>query len=171
MYLANIHEPESPFYVRPLVVNGFITKPTYAFVSNVRSIYPPIYAASFICLESNQKDEREFEIRFNYNDRHSAIFVYSSVHPNIYKEIVCDINSRYSFKYANNNVYRIPLTRMVAWNETALISAEMRENMFLTYLLLRGVCVDVFGVIFDSLYDVVVEDLSLYKCANPEEID
>lgn len=174
MYLANIYEPKSLFYVRLLGVNGYITEPTYAFVNNISSIYPPIYAASFICLESDQQDEYEFEIGFEHtdsNDRLSTHFVYTSVHPNRYKEIVCDVNLRYSFKYAHNNVYRIPLTRTVAWNETTLISANMRENLFLTYLLLRDICVDVFGVILNMLYDVVVEDLSLYVCANPEEID
>lgn len=62
------------------------------------------------------------------------------------------------------NLYRIPHTFTIAYNDTYLISASMRTNLYYLYWLLE--CKDVMRVITENLYNVVKYDYSLYICAN-----
>lgn len=74
--------------------------------------------------------------------------------------------AKFEFKQVGRGLYRIPRTLLVAWNETALIGSDMRENLLYLFFLLRDVCVDVVRVILDNLFHIVREDYSLYIQVN-----
>lgn len=65
---------------------------------------------------------------------------------------------------AKFDVYRIPRTFTIAYNDTALISASMRANLH--YLFWQFECKDIMRVITEHLFNVVKYDYSLYICAN-----
>lgn len=62
------------------------------------------------------------------------------------------------------DIYRIPRTFTIAYNDTHFISASMRANLYALYWLLE--CKDVMRVITEHLFNVIKYDYSLYVCAN-----
>lgn len=65
------------------------------------------------------------------------------------------------------NLYRIPCTFLTTYFNTSIISQNMRRNLAMIYgHTRREYNVDIFSVILDMFTYLVINDYSLYTCAN-----
>jgi hypothetical protein len=74
------------------------------------------------------------------------------------------VKQKYRFELCSKTLYKIPYTLTIAYNETHLFSPDIRENCAHIYAALE--CKDPFVIIADFLFELLINDYSLYKCAN-----
>lgn len=106
---------------------------------------------------------RSLAERYDYN--------FNKRPPTYHLELIIDLKrireenrKKYTFSYDNIRVYRIPRTLTIAYNETHLFSPDIRQNCALIYAALE--CKDPISIIADFLFELIISDYSLYKCAN-----
>lgn len=74
--------------------------------------------------------------------------------------------AKFTFRFSNNCLYKIPRTLMVAYYDTHLISANMRYHMLCLFIALKDECVDVLFVIYNTFFLIVRDDFGAYLYAN-----
>jgi hypothetical protein len=131
---------------------------------------PELDAVEFIAMydifgESDEEYSFDFNlIEYDYENRNAQLLKNKEIKKK--EEINWKYHSlqQYSPITSIFKIYRIPRTFAIAYNETHLISASMRANLYYLYYTLE--CKDIINEVIAQLYLVVVYDFSLYRSAN-----
>jgi hypothetical protein len=131
---------------------------------------PELDAIEFIALyDTNCETDEAYSFDFNlieydYENRASQLLKHKEIKKKEEIEWYFHVRRQYPSIAGILKVYRIPRTFIIAYNETHLISASMRANLY--YIYWRLECKDIIYDVIAQLYLVIAYDFSPYKQAN-----